>query len=113
MRKVPIIMFAIFISAIALSGCKTCPKSTNLMTMECVIETQEPNVIVEVRLDDNLIFVGKTHKDEREKASFEKCIFATWPGNHQIAITAAGHETWDREIALISGSKFWAKLKTE
>ena len=113
MRNVPIMMLAIFISAIALSGCQTCPKSTNLITTECVIETQEPNVIVEVRLDDSLIFVGKTHKDEQEKASFEKCIFATWLGDHQIAITAAGHETWDKEITLISGSKFWAKLKTK
>lgn len=113
MRKVPIVMLAIFISAIALSGCHTCPKSTNLITTECIIETQEPNVIVEVRLDDNLIFVGKTHRDEQEKACFEKCTFSTWLGDHQIAVTAAGHETWEREITLISGSRFWAKLKTE
>jgi len=113
MRKVPIMMLAIVISALALSGCQTCPKSTNLITTECVIETQEPNVIVEVRLDDNLIFVGKTHKEEQEKASFEKCTFASWLGAHQIAITAAGHEPWDKEITLIIGSKFWAKLKTK
>jgi hypothetical protein len=105
-------MLAILICAVALSGCSTCPKGTNPMQAEYVIETQEPDVVVEVMLDGKLIFSGKTFREAHGNvAAF---TFTARPGDHHISIAGSGHEPWQNDITLVGGSnKFWTQLKTK
>jgi hypothetical protein len=81
------------------------------MQAQCVIETHEPNEIVEVMLDGKLIYSGKT-SNSGTAGNLQRCVFATRAGNHQLVVSASGYELWEKKICLVGGSnEFWAKLK--
>ena len=112
MKRILISIFAIVVCIVATSGCLTTKPNATFMQAECVVETQEPDVIFEVKLDGKLIFSGKTCP-VKNKGNLGFCKFTTWLGDHRLAVTATGHEGWYQEIGLVDGSKFWAKLKTK
>ena len=98
-----------------LTGATSCsllraPKAEPNMQASCVIETEAADVLVEVRLDRNLIFSGKTKSEKT--VSTERFVFTAAPGEHQLTISAGGYEEWVRQVTVAGGScRFWAKLK--
>lgn len=112
MKIVPIAMLGIFVCAVVTSCCTTAPRTTVLYQAQCMIETENSDVFVEVMLDNKFIFSGKTHQEK--SGNLESCQFTAAPGEHLLVVSAAGHQTWEKQITLVGGSnKFWIPLKTK
>ncbi len=112
MRKTLIVASAA-LACLAASSCGHIhPKPLDLMSAQCMIETEAPDTLVEATLDGKLIFSGKTRQEK--SGNLERCDFTAPPGDHRLVIHAAGYDTWERRITLIGGSnRFWAHLEKQ
>lgn len=109
MRLLVVIGMAVLAGATSCSLLRA-PRAEPYMQASCVIETEAGDVLVEVRLDGNLIFSGKTKLEKT--GSTERFVFSAAPGEHRLSVTAAGYEEWTRQVTVAGGScRFWAKLK--
>ena len=112
MKQTSLAILAVLACMMLISCRMIQPKQTVFLDINCVVETEEPNVIAEITLDGDLVFSGKTHKDKSGNLTFFK--LRTSPGEYDLIITAPEYATWKKTITILAGNhEFWAKLKKE
>ena len=109
--RTPLLITLACLSCILACSCTTTAPGKREVFVEtrCVIETDKPNVLVEVYLDGGLVFSGKTAKNG--ELILAGITLSISPGAHTLAVTANGYNGWERDIAVVDGTSIWAALE--
>ncbi len=96
MRGLVAVGLMAFVSVLGVSCATTPPVEARYFPVDLMVEA-EKEVVFEVFLDDELILSNKVVPDSQVAENFR-----AKEGSHKLVVTAAGHETWQRTIGLIS-----------
>ena len=96
MRGLVTIGLIAFVCILGASCATIPPAEARYFPVDLVVES-EAEVVFEVFLDDELILSNKVMPGSQVSEAFRAA-----EGSHKLVVTAAGHDTWQRTIGLIS-----------
>lgn len=102
MKTASFIVGLVPVLCLSLASCSTFSRSdATMVPFSCIVQA-ETEIIYEIHLDGNFVSCGKTLPPGR---GIQICEMTAPPGQHVLMVTAPGHETWNRTVTLMSGTK--------